>query len=871
MAPLHELALSGRITRPLEVKRPYALSAPVFWPTGVESGGSRSSRDGCRNRFTVASAAAVLVGLGARRRFCTSTSRQQHLPSPRRAKRRAPPEDDFDGFDEMDEMDDEMEFDDDEYNENRIMPPPKSLNRMDEDWDTDDGQFAMGFEDDMEDEDLENMDNIEAMDMEGVMGFGDEDMEDMEAMDGSMDDWDDEGFSMPYSEEDGPPAEGDFVGSVFDGMDGPRSGPKSSSIPSYEELSLLYDDFPVQGEEKPVPQPDVALKERSEQSKTNRSGRTLEYMEEREYQVTAEGIAIRTLPDERSPRTGEILREGEKFTAIEAVDGIDNDPRLYLRLPDGRGWVFNDEKIYPGMPSVKLISEIKSEKVQPEVIKKPLIAVVGRPNVGKSTLVNRICDIADVIGGITHDEVNVTHDRTYKPAEHTDDCGNTYLFDTIDAGGLVFEDSLETVTFKNEIKFQIDVALREAAAAIMVVDGNVGVTEDDYKVARYLKETYISRGLRVVLAVAKCDRLETMDIKAAEFWQLGLGTPIPISAYHRRGTWEVVDALINKGCNGLFPMRSKDQKQVVEPRDNAIKVAICGKPNAGKSSLFNALVGEDRTIVSDIPGSTTDSVDAYLEAYNGNIYRFIDTAGIKKKNRIQTDTQWLSVNRSMKAINRADVALLVLDASEIMTNHRKLGMAFWCPDIQMRYIARAIEERGTAAVIVLTKWDAVPNKDAKSQERFIQAIRSNLGGVGQWAEVVACSAKTGQRISKVIDAVDKTLAAHRKRIPTNVLNEVIRDALLWKLPPAKAYNSKQGRIYYATQTAIEPPQLVLFCNNPKLFGPNYKIYLENKIRQDLGWFGTPFQIEYRKRTEKRAVSQAEQWLGPRLQASEAWR
>ncbi|CAL1155190.1 unnamed protein product [Cladocopium goreaui] len=208
-------------------------------------------------------------------------------------------------------------------------------------------------------------------------------------------------------------------------------------------------------------------------------------------------------------------------------------------------------------------------------------------------------------------------------------------------------------------------------------------------------------------------------------------------------------------------------------------------------------------------------------------------------------------------------SMIRLDASEIMTGNRNLGNAFWCPDIQMRYIARAIEERGTAAVIVLTKWDAVPNKDATSQERFIQAIRSNLGGVGQWAEVVACSAKTGQRISKVIDAIDKTLAAHRKRIPTHVLNEVIRDALLWKLPPAKAYNSKQGRVYYATQTAIEPPQLVLFCNNPKLFGPNYKIYLENKIRQDLGWFGTPFQVEYRKRTEKRAVSQAEQWLGDR--------
>jgi len=676
---------------------------------------------------------------------------------------------------------------------------------------------------------------------------------------------------MPYEDEDPSRSRGDDVtGTVFDGMDAPATSSQQNGIPSYEELSLLYDDFPVQGKELQPP-PAAAPAPAVAEPTAERGRRTLEYMEEREYEVTAEGIAIRTLPDERSPRTGEILRQGEKFTAIEAVDGIHNDPRLYLRLPDGRGWVFNDEKIYPGMPSVKLISEIAREKKEPEVIKRPLVAVVGRPNVGKSTLVNRMCDIPDVIGGITHDEVSVTHDRTYKPAEHTDDCGDTYLFDVIDAGGLVFDDSLETVTFAKEIKFQIDVALREACAAVMVVDGNVGVTQDDIQVARYLKKTYISKGLRVVLCVAKCDRLETMDVKAAEFWQLDLGEPIPISAYHRRGTWELVDALINRGCNGLFPMKSKDHRQITEPRDNAIKVAICGKPNAGKSSLFNALVGEDRTIVSEIEGSTTDSVDAYLEAYNGNVYRFIDTAGIKKRSSIKSTTHWLSVNRSMKAIKRADVALVVLDASEIMTGNRKLGNSFWCPDVQMRYIARAIEERGTAAVIVLTKWDAVPNKDASSQERFIQAIRSNLGGVGQWAEVVACSAKTGQRISKVIEAIDKTLAAHRKRIPTHVLNEVIRDALLWKLPPARAYNSKQGRVYYATQTAIEPPQLVLFCNNPKLFGPNYKIYLENKIRQDLGWFGTPFQVEYRKRTEKRAVSQAEQWLGPRLLPSEAWR
>lgn len=731
----------------------------------------------------------------------------------------------------------------------------------DEDWDEE--SFAMRFEDD------EFQESASVRPPPGLEEF--------------EEDWDDldEGFGMPFSEEDDGATEGDenretsgFVGSVFDGMDAP-AGAQVTSIPSYEELSLLYDDFPVQGQtvqkepEKPTPTPEVALKEKE----PSRAKRTLEYMEEREYEVIAEGIAVRTLPDERSPRTGEILRQGEKFTAIEAQDGRGNDPRLYLRLPEGRGWVFNDEKIYPGLPSVKLTAQVAAERLakKPTPVKRPLVAVVGRPNVGKSTLVNRICDVPDVIGGITHDEISVTHDRTYKQAEHTDDCGDTYLFDVVDAGGMVFEDSLETVTFQNEIKFQIDVALREACAAVMVVDGNVGVTSDDLKVAEYLKKTYISKGLRVVLAVAKCDRLESMDIKAAEFWELGLGEPIPLSAYHRRGVWECVDALINRGCNGLFPLKSKDGDQITEPRDNTIKVAICGKPNSGKSSLFNALVGEDRSIVSHIEGSTTDAVDAYLEAYNGNTYRFIDTAGITKRNKIKSETMWLSIHRSMKAIKRADVALIVLDASEVMTGHKKLGNAYWCPDIQMRYIARAIEERGTAAVIVLSKWDAVPNKDSESQEKFIQAIRSNLGGVGQWAEVVACSAKTGQRISKVLEAVDKTLAAHRKRIPTNVLNEVVRDALLWKLPPAKAYNSKQGRVYYATQTAIEPPQLVLFCNNPRLFGPNYKIYLENKIRQDLGWFGTPFQVEYRKRSEKRAVSQAEQWLGPRLLPSEAWR
>jgi len=306
-------------------------------------------------------------------------------------------------------------------------------------------------------------------------------------------------------------------------------------------------------------------------------------------------------------------------------------------------------------------------------------------------------------------------------------------------------------------------------------------------------------------------------------------------------------------------------------RDGAVSVAIVGKPNAGKSSLLNALVGEARSIVSDIPGTTTDAVDAYLETDEGKIYRFVDTAGVRRKGRIKPGSEWLTVNRALKSVKRSDVTLMVLDASEVRIGKKSLGFSYWVPDNQERYLARQIEERGAACVIVLSKWDAVANKDEKTQIKFVQAIRSNLAGVGQWAEVVTCSAKTGQRMKKVLEAVDKTLEAHRKRITTPVLNEVVRDALLWRLPAAKSYDKKQGRIYYACQVSAEPPVVALFCNNPKLFGENYKTYMENKLRQDLNWFGTPIQIEWKKRSERRAVQQAEEWLGPRLQPEEAWR
>jgi GTP-binding protein len=608
----------------------------------------------------------------------------------------------------------------------------------------------------------------------------------------------------------------------------------------------------------------------------NNQNRDLETLEEREYTVTAEGIAVRTLPDHRSPRTGEILRQGDTFTAIETVDGEGDDPRLYLRLPGGRGWVFDDEKYFPGFPSVKLVSinGMQMEEPQTEPEKLPLIAVVGRPNVGKTTLVNKICDLSENHGGITWDAPGVTRDRTYKYGQHTDDCGDTYMFEVVDTGGLIFFDDLETVTFRREIKMQIDVALREAVACIFVVDSRVGCTTEDVAIARHLKENYMPHGMKVVLAVTKCDLLETMDLQIVDFWQLEMGTPLPVAAIYGRGVWEIVDKVIDGGYGAMFPKRLKGQGIDPPPtvREGSVSVAIVGKPNAGKSSLFNALVGEARSIVSDVPGTTTEAIDAYVES-DGKVYRFIDTAGIRRTRHVQPGTEWLSVNRAMKAVQRADVALLVLDASQVMTGDFSRGLAYWCPDQQMRWIARHIEVLGTSCVIVLSKWDQVPNKDESTLRKFVEAVRANLAGVGQWAEIVSCSAVTGQRLKKILDAVDKTLEAHRKRIPTPILNEVVRDALLWRLPAARSFKRKQGRIYYCCQVASEPPVITIFCNSPRLFGPNYKTYIENKLRQDLGWFGTPIQLEWRKRSERRAVSTAEQWLSPRLQPApeEVWR
>jgi len=688
-----------------------------------------------------------------------------------------------------------------------------------------------------------------------------------------------------------------YAGSVFDGMEyedesegdendyEERPGiPAGGGSLEAEQLSMLYDDFQVEegwgkrgADEEDLEATDFLPGERFTQALGERkSVRNTQRIEERTYTVAAEGVAVRAIPDVNGPRTGQILRQGETFTVVETVDGEKEDARIYLRLPDGKGWVFDDERVFPGFPSVKLTSvggrDALSKDLGPEPVKKPLVAVIGRPNVGKSTLVNRICEVANVHGSITFDEPGVTRDRIYRSAQHTDRRGDSFMFELVDTGGLIFHDDAEIVSFRHEIKLQIDVALKEAVACIMVVDGRTGLTADDVQIARYLKKNYVSKGLKVHLAVAKCDRIATMDLKTPDFWELGLGPPLPISSLHGRGVWELTDAVIDGGFGGVFPLRPNVLR--AEPptlREQATSIAIIGMPNSGKSSLLNAFTGEDRAIVSDVAGTTADSIDAYLEVEDtGKLYRFVDTAGIKKRRRTKVGMQFLTTVRALKAAKRADVVLLCLDPSEVMSGNTALGASYWSPKQAHRYIARQLEERGCACVIVLTKWDAVGNKDERSQAKYVESIRSGLSGVGQWAEVVACSAKTGKGMQKVLAAVEKTLEAHRKRVPTPVLNEVVRDALMWRLPSAKrSIGGRQGRIYYAIQSSTEPPTIVLFCNNPRLFGVNYKVYLENKLRQDLAWFGTPLQLEWRKRSERRALNTVDDWLGPRMQPTSA--
>lgn len=432
----------------------------------------------------------------------------------------------------------------------------------------------------------------------------------------------------------------------------------------------------------------------------------------------------------------------------------------------------------------------------------PIVAIVGRPNVGKSTLVNRLTGMMDAI---VHDEPGVTRDRTYRPAYWCD-----REFVVVDTGGLVFDDETE---FLPMIRQQVMTALAEASVAIMVVDGRDGQMDADEEIAQWLR----TQKVPVVLAVNKCESPQLGLAQAAQFWNLGLGEPFAVSGIHGNGTGELLDEMLTH-----LPPAS------TEPEEEEIKVAIIGRPNVGKSSLLNAFVGEERSIVSPISGTTRDTIDMVVER-DGKRYRLIDTAGIRRKKNVEYGPEFFGINRAFKAIRRCDVVLFVIDAVDGVTEQ------------ELKLAGRIIEE-GRACILVINKWDAI-EKDNNTIYEYEKLIRDRLNFM-DWAQIIFVSAMTGQRVSNILALVDATYEQHERRVSTSVVNEVLEEALSWHTPPTTR-QGKQGKIYYGTQVSTKPPTFALFVNNPAVFKDNYRRYVERQFREVLGFAGTPLKIFWR--------------------------
>ena len=587
---------------------------------------------------------------------------------------------------------------------------------------------------------------------------------------------------------------------------------------------------------------------------------------------------------------------------------------------------------------------------------------MGRPNVGKSALVNRIAGTQSgtyptsilppkpqlvfavshshthfrLGGAIVADESGITRDRTYRPAEFLGES-----FQVIDTGGLVFDDT--DALFASEIRTQAMIAMDEASAVILVVDGQVGYTSMDDQLASFLRKE-ITRDIPVHVAVNKCESEKTGPLAAAEFYSLGLGEPIPVSALHGVGTAELLEQVFEsiqeaksaiegfgtkakalaqakenlkqKNSKKRLPGETKEEaylrrygignsKEDVEKKyeealaafdeeeePEEIGIAIIGRPNVGKSSLLNTLFGGTRAIVSDLAGTTRDSIDAVMErpAPVGSeelptIYRFIDTAGIRRKGKVDFGPEFFMVNRALRAIRRADVGkkkIVEMDAREGKMGF--FGMGFLSPytpyhllciifrslifdsfvffttvllvldatvgvSEQDRVLAQKVSDDGRACVLVVNKWDAVVNKDSTTLDKSVKYFREELPQV-RWAPILFISAATGQRVGKIYGAIDDAIQAHRKRISTAVLNEVLRDATLWQPPPSKR-SGAQAKIYYCNQVSTRPPTIVVFCNDPSMVNDAYRRYLDRKFRESLdGFEATPIRWIYRGRRQR---------------------
>ncbi|MBQ3913210.1 MAG: ribosome biogenesis GTPase Der [Lachnospiraceae bacterium] len=438
---------------------------------------------------------------------------------------------------------------------------------------------------------------------------------------------------------------------------------------------------------------------------------------------------------------------------------------------------------------------------------KPIVAIVGRPNVGKSTLFNAL---AGEQLSIVKDYPGITRDRLYADATWLD-----RSFTIIDTGGIE-PDSSDAIL--KSMREQAEIAIDTADVIVFLVDVRQGLVDADFKVADMLRRSQKP----VVLTVNKVDNFKQLEADVYEFYNLGLGDPIAVSSSNKQGFGELLDELVK-----YFPPEDEQGEEDERPR-----IAVVGKPNVGKSSLINRLLGENRCIVSDVAGTTRDSIDTIVE-HEGKEYIFVDTAGLRRKNKIKEELEKYMIVRTVSAVEKADVVILMIDATEGITE-------------QDAKIVGIAHERGRGIIIAVNKWDAI-EKDDKTMYRFRDKIVQTLSFI-PYAEILYISAATGQRVSKLFESIEVVIQNQNLRVKTGVLNEIMAEAVVLQQPPTD--KGKRLKLYYITQVSVKPPTFVIFCNDKELFHFSYQRYIENKIREAFGFSGTSIRILIRERSEK---------------------
>lgn len=441
-------------------------------------------------------------------------------------------------------------------------------------------------------------------------------------------------------------------------------------------------------------------------------------------------------------------------------------------------------------------------------MEKPIVAIVGRPNVGKSTLFN---DLAGERISIVQDTPGVTRDRIYADADW-----NGRSFTIIDTGGIEPDSKNEIL---KQMREQAEIAINTADVICFVTDVKQGVTDSDDKVAAMLRRS----GKPIILAVNKVDNIDKYQADVYEFYNMGLGDPIPVSAASRQGLGDLLDEIVEN-----LPEATGEEEE-----DDRLKVAVIGKPNVGKSSLINKVLGEKRLIVSDVAGTTRDAIDTDV-VRNGKEYVFIDTAGLRRKSKIKEDIERYSIIRTVTAAERADIVVLMIDATEGVTE-------------QDAKIAGIAHERGKGIIIAVNKWDAIEDKETNTMKHMTERIRSTLSFC-PYAEIIFISVLTGRRVDKIFDLIDIVSENQSMRIQTGTLNEILTRATARQETPQD--KGKHLRIYYMTQVSVKPPTFVIFVNDKQLTHFSYTRYIENQLREAFGFRGTSIRILYRERGDK---------------------